>query len=107
MARGHSVIERPLMFVQAGARHLVLLPCREEPSGTSSPLEPCFPELFTAVRGAQAGTEAVSAGSASAVVYRPGPERECRKDLGWRWSSVRPSEFDHRRLNWSTAASNS
>ena len=47
-----TVIERLLMFVRAGARHLVLLPCHLPEPGDSLRLEPWLPELLAAVRGA-------------------------------------------------------
>lgn len=48
------VIERLQMFVRAGARHLVLLPCHEQSAGTSPQLE-WLPELLAAVRRTPAG----------------------------------------------------
>jgi alkanesulfonate monooxygenase SsuD/methylene tetrahydromethanopterin reductase-like flavin-dependent oxidoreductase (luciferase family) len=47
-----TVVERLVGFVRAGARHLVLLPCRDQASRDTSDLESWLPELMAGVRGA-------------------------------------------------------
>jgi alkanesulfonate monooxygenase SsuD/methylene tetrahydromethanopterin reductase-like flavin-dependent oxidoreductase (luciferase family) len=49
-----SVVDRLAEFVQAGARHLVLLPCREPNRGDQTAIDPWLPELLAGVRGAVA-----------------------------------------------------
>jgi hypothetical protein len=47
------VVDRLVRFVRAGARHLVLLPCHDQPSARArTELEPWLPELLAGVRGA-------------------------------------------------------
>jgi alkanesulfonate monooxygenase SsuD/methylene tetrahydromethanopterin reductase-like flavin-dependent oxidoreductase (luciferase family) len=49
-----TVVDRLAEFVRAGARHLVLLPCHDQPSARATGLEPWLPELLAGVRGASA-----------------------------------------------------
>jgi len=49
------VVERLRAFVHAGARHLVLLPCREPKGRSGDSLPPWFPELVKAVRASVTG----------------------------------------------------
>jgi probable F420-dependent oxidoreductase len=44
-----TVVDRLVAFVRAGARHLVLLPCQDQPLRSSEP-EPWLPELLDRVR---------------------------------------------------------
>lgn len=45
-----TVINRLGAFVEAGARHLVLLPCRAQPHGAPQEMEPWLPELLAGIR---------------------------------------------------------
>jgi alkanesulfonate monooxygenase SsuD/methylene tetrahydromethanopterin reductase-like flavin-dependent oxidoreductase (luciferase family) len=49
-----TVVERLLAFIRAGARHLVLLPCRDEMQLTSGAQEAWLPDLLAGVRDASA-----------------------------------------------------
>jgi alkanesulfonate monooxygenase SsuD/methylene tetrahydromethanopterin reductase-like flavin-dependent oxidoreductase (luciferase family) len=44
-----TVVDRLVAFVRAGARHLVLLPCHDQPSRSTEP-EPWLPQLLSRVR---------------------------------------------------------
>ena len=46
-----TVVDRLVAFVRAGARHLVLLPCHDQPPQASASIEPWLPELLAGVRG--------------------------------------------------------
>jgi alkanesulfonate monooxygenase SsuD/methylene tetrahydromethanopterin reductase-like flavin-dependent oxidoreductase (luciferase family) len=46
-----SVVDRLEEFVHAGARHLVLLPCQDQPPRATTEPEPWLPELLARVRG--------------------------------------------------------
>lgn len=49
-----TVVDRLAALVRAGANHLVLLPCHEQPPGTTVDLEPWLPELLAGIRSASA-----------------------------------------------------
>lgn len=51
------VVDRLTAFVQAGARHLVLLPCHDPRHGNPPHIEPWLPELLAGVRGSSWATE--------------------------------------------------
>ncbi len=52
-----AVVDRLLAFVRAGARHLVLLPCRDPTSRETAP-EPWLPEVLARVRSSSTTREA-------------------------------------------------
>lgn len=49
-----AVVDRLAAFVRTGARHLVLLPCPEQPPPATAELPSWMPELLAGVRGASA-----------------------------------------------------
>jgi alkanesulfonate monooxygenase SsuD/methylene tetrahydromethanopterin reductase-like flavin-dependent oxidoreductase (luciferase family) len=51
-----TVVDRLVAFLRAGARHLVILPCHDQPPRDSG-LEPWLSELLAGIRGARAGPQ--------------------------------------------------